>query len=153
MPFDWPKRIRTRASRLPHGEALLILAEESETLPEMRRLIVNGEKPVTAFSGEMIERFGEAEAQHHPLRQLAGEVAAYLVESQLGAVRASGSRNIVDDPVFSSGTPFRIPGAIHPAAAAAGPLATELLVRHLSNLALASLANIIAAEEERRLAA
>jgi hypothetical protein len=39
----------------------------------------------------------------------AGEVAAFASETILGAVRASGSRVITGDDVFSSGQPFRFP--------------------------------------------
>ncbi|MFB9982998.1 hypothetical protein ACFSOZ_03690 [Mesorhizobium newzealandense] len=150
MSTEWPKRIRSRAAKLKNGNALLALAEESQILSEMRRRIMNGEKPVTALSGEMVERFGQEDAEHHGLRQLAGEATAFMVESMLGAVRSSGSRKILDDQVFSSGTPFRIPGQTRETVLAE-PLATELLVRHVTDAALADLAALLAAEQERRL--
>jgi len=149
MTFQWPSRILKRTASTPGGNVLLRLAEERGRIAEMRRLILAGQKPVITFSGELAEDLGLEAARHHGLRQLAGEVTAFMVESELGAVRSSGSRVILDDPVFTSGTPFKLPDQARDAPAPER-MATELLVRHLTDDRLSELARIIRREQTRR---
>lgn len=148
---DWPPRIRSRAANLPGGDVLMRIAEDPDgsVLNDMRATILDGGKPVEAFSRPLIRELGSDGAADRGLRQLAGEIAAFLAETRLGAVRASGSRKISGDPLFTSGTPYKLPGQMK-GSAAADPLATELLVRHLSDDALDAIERMIAAEQKRR---
>lgn len=149
MAIQWPNRILKRADSTPGGNVLLRLAEAPGRVTEMRRLIIDGQKPVVAFSGKLVEELGLQAARHHGLRQLSGEVAAFIVESELGAVRSSGSRKIFDDPVYTSATPFKLPDQARDAPAPER-MATELLVRHLTDDRLAELARVISQEQARR---
>ena len=101
-------RIRTRASRMKHGQDLLDIASREDVRREMRRRMCAAEKPVTALSTPMLKAFGAEAARDDKLRQLAGEIAAHISETEHHAVRASGSRKIIGDAVFTSGQPFRL---------------------------------------------
>ena len=150
-------RIRTRAVGLSNGPALLDIASRDTIRREMRRRVSVGEKPVTALSSAMVEAFGVEAARNDQLRQLAGEVAAYIVETEHRCIRASGSRKIVGDQVFTSGQPFRVPPVPAPDATVNGTPdpdigGPEFLVRCLSDGSLAMLDHFIAAERGRRAA-
>lgn len=68
-----------------------------------------GRKPVLALTKPLIAALGLNRARNDLLRQLAGEVTAWVAEQILGAVRVvSGvTREIKGDGVFTSATPFR----------------------------------------------
>lgn len=154
--MTYPSRIRTRAAAIENGNDLLEIASRNEVRQEMRRRVGAGEKPVTALSEPMVEAFGEEPARNDSLRRLAGEVAAHIVENDFQCIRASGSHKIIGDRVFTSGQPFRLP----PVVAVREPQVDnerdvdihvpEVLVRYLSDDALAMLAGVVAAERERR---
>ena len=149
MIVKWPSRIAKRAITITGGSVLLEIAEQPAVLEDMRSIIADGGKPVEALSRHLIDELGLEGARNDSLRQLAGEVTAHLVETHLGAVRSKGSRKINGDPLFTSGTPYLLPSQVK-GTAAADPMATELLVRHLSDGALRDLAKLIDAEIRRR---
>ncbi len=109
-----------------------------------------GMPPMTTFSGDLIERIGIEAARNRSLKQLAGEITSYLCETKLGAVRG-GSTKILDDQLFASGTIWRLPGTKRVRKRGqADPLATELVIRHLTDEALDELSAMIDAEFKRR---
>lgn len=149
MPIQWPSRILKRAASIPGGTVLLEIAERPHVPDDMRSIILDGGKPVEALSDHLVEALGLEAARLDSLRQLAGEATAHIAETLLSAVRSSGSRVIKGNPVFASGTPYKLPGQLK-GTAASEPMATELLVRHLSDGALRDLSAMIEAEIARR---
>lgn len=153
--MHYPSRIRNRAA-MKNGNELLEIASREEVRLEMRRRVAMGEKPVTALSEPMIESFGENAARNDNLRRLAGEVTAYIVETEdKCGVRASGSRKIMGDRVFTSGQPFRLSPVVKREVVATATLdpdvdVGEVLVRFLSDDTLALLEHAVVAERERR---
>src|SRR5437016_4303851 len=104
---NWPLRIYVRAQGIAGGRTLLEICERDTSIKGMRSCISRGAKPVTALSSTLLAELPESEARNDALKQLAGEATAHICEKQLGAVRYTGSRVIVGDPLFVSGTPFR----------------------------------------------
>ena len=148
-------RIRTRAAGMPNGTNLLAIASRPPIREDMRQRVGAGEKPVTALSEPMVQAFGEAAAKNDSLRRLAGEVAAHIVETDYLCVRASGSRIITGDKVFTSGQPFRLPSAAKRVSPEQAEQKTnievpEFLARYLTNEALRLIADVVASERERR---
>jgi hypothetical protein len=78
-------------------------------IDEMAAHIRAGRKPVLALTDPLILALGLQRARNDSLRQLAGEVAAFVAEDILGARRVvSGmTRQIQGDKVFTSAMPFR----------------------------------------------
>ena len=103
------RRIRTRAARIAGGAELLEIASRETVIQEMAEHIRAGRKPVLALTKPLIAALGLNRARNDSLRQLAGEVTAWVAEQILGAVRVvSGvTREIKGDGVFTSATPFR----------------------------------------------
>jgi hypothetical protein len=131
-PIAFPARFRTRAARIPGGTELLDIATRDVVIAEMARWIVAGAKPVLALTDPLIAELGETAARHDPLRQLAGEVTAWIAEHELGAIRVSSgvTRQIHGDRVFTSATHFVfspvINTAVDPVTSAVRALARRL---------------------------
>ena len=86
---------------------------------------------------------------------MAKVVQQRLVETKYQCVRASGSRKIIGDKVFTSGQPFRLPPAAKREFAGYVEQKTnfevpEFLARYLTNEALRLIADVVAAERGRR---
>lgn len=153
ITVNWPLRILVRSQRIAGGRKLLEICERRETMEEFRTRIRLGAKPVTALSQPLLAELPEEEARAHPLKQLAGEATAHVCESMLGAVRSTGSRAIVGDPLFTSGTGFREPGTVpspSPGAEASFARLVQSLIATLPDTDLEALATVIAAEQEQR---
>ncbi|MBX3576212.1 MAG: hypothetical protein KF723_03310 [Rhizobiaceae bacterium] len=154
MKIDWPSRIVKRAAGIEGGEALLRYAEDEHVLREMRRYIRQRQHPVVALQGALIpDDLPEGERPDPPLnlKQLAGEIAAFVCESVLGAVRASGSTPTVDNLIFRTGAVFRFPDQIKRGKGArAKPAPGGVDVSLLDDEELEALAEAVAAEVGRR---
>ena len=150
----WPLRILARAQRIPGGKKLIEICQRDETITAMQACIRVGAKPVTALTAPLLKEVPEAEARGHSLKQLAGEATAHLCEAILGATRLHGSRVIVGNALFSSGTGFREAGNLPPPVALEEGADYFQLVRGfiaaLPDTQLVALANLVAAEQEQR---
>jgi hypothetical protein len=150
----WPMRIIARAQRIAGGKTLLEICERKETLAGFLERIRIGAKPVTALSAPLLKELPDEQARAHALKQLAGEATAHLCENVLGLTRSSGSRAILDDPLFSSGTGFRERSAAttpEPTDDATNlQVIVESFLAALPNAGLHLLETAIASEQEKR---
>jgi hypothetical protein len=153
IKINWPIRILARSQRLPGGAALLKICERDEVLREFQARMRVGAKPVTALSAPLLKELPEEQVRAHPFKQLAGEATAFVCESILHAVRGTGGRAILGDPLFSSGTSFRERGTVQPPDVDEGASCLAILQGMLATMSdgsLAILATSVAAEQENR---
>ncbi|WP_037417414.1 hypothetical protein [Sinorhizobium sp. CCBAU 05631] len=151
--MQFTPRIRSRAATLPHGNTLLKIASQGAIQQNMLQRIRSGEKPVTALSQPLVDAVGMDSARDDNLRRLAGEVAAFIVETEFSCVRSSASRVIPGDPVFTSGQPYRKDSG-HPAITSEGTddekQIVEVLLAALDDAGLARLEGLLSKERQRR---
>jgi hypothetical protein len=108
VPVPWLDRHLHIAQALQGGEALLAYAEQRGAIEEQRAFIVRGGKPVLAYAS-VFRQLGLTGSGFDSLKRFAGEVAAFVAETLLGAQRAPGTKAIAGHDVFSSAQPFRFP--------------------------------------------
>ena len=100
-------RRATRSARaLRHGPEVLELIQD----PEIRRLLVDaaetGAPPVTAISGELLERIPTKDAKLMPLKQFAGLCVRAVLEEEGFEVAEAGVR-VSNDPIFRTGSTYQ----------------------------------------------
>jgi hypothetical protein len=78
--------------------------------PEIRRLLVDaaetGAPPVTAISGELLERIPTKDAKLMPLKQFAGLCVRAVLEEEGFEVAETGVR-VSNDPIFRTGSTYQ----------------------------------------------
>ncbi|MCV9965121.1 hypothetical protein OIU34_24900 [Pararhizobium sp. BT-229] len=154
--MQFSPRIKARAMKLDHGETVLDIASRQDVQQDMLHRIDRGEKPVTALSQPLVQAIGLEAARNDNLRRLAGEVAAFVVETVHSCIRSSGARVISNDPVFTSGQPFRRSGrqsAMGIQAMEGDGAIVAVLVAALDDATLDRLADLVAQEQDKRAAA
>jgi hypothetical protein len=106
--LDWSSRVRARSANIKGGNTALQVIEQARSRALQALQAKKSAKLVTIVSQDLLEKVGP-EALTHQMRMLAGEAMAEAVERhwKIG-VRTSASPKIKGDPVFSSGTSFRL---------------------------------------------
>ena len=100
------RRAARSARAVLRGTEILELVLE----PKIRRLLVvaaeSGAPPVTAISGELLQRISAKDAKLMPLKQFAGLCVRAVLEEEGFEVAETGVR-VSNDPIFRTGSTYQ----------------------------------------------